>query len=139
VKHFLGPARSGEWDDACQAAFVRVWEGLKTWEPRGPFCKWLAVVAAHVAVDFRRRPSFIPLPPYDPPAPPPRSPPLAPEEKECIRRKLAGFPEDWRRVWEWHFGGVNHKEIACRVGKSLRTIQYWLAEMRQQLSQCLER
>src|SRR5438132_1512424 len=46
VQRVLGPGRREEWDDACQAVFLRVFANLGRWEQRCPFCKWLAVVAA---------------------------------------------------------------------------------------------
>jgi RNA polymerase sigma factor (sigma-70 family) len=139
VTRVLGPERSDEWEDACQAIWVRILERLKTWEQRCPFCQWLAVVAARRAVDFQRQRHLIGLPNPDAvPGPTPRPAPLDPDEIERIRQQVAGFPEDWRRVWELHLAGVNHEEIAREVGKARRTIQYWLAEMREQLRQCVD-
>jgi RNA polymerase sigma factor (sigma-70 family) len=139
VIRVLGPKRSDEWEDACQAIFLRVQERLKTWEQRCPFCQWLGVVAARRAVDLRRQRHLIPLPePADLQDRDPPSPSLDPDEMECIRQRVAGFSEDWRQVWELHLEGINHEEIGRRVGKSRRSIQYWLAEMREQLQQCLK-
>ena len=69
--------------------------------------------------------------------PQPASQPHDPEVIESIRRKVASFPEDWQQVWEMHLEGVNHDEIARRMAKSRRTIQYWLAEMLELLSSCV--
>ena len=52
VQRVLGPGRREEWDDACQAVFLRVFTNLGKWEERCPFCKWLAVVAARRAIDL---------------------------------------------------------------------------------------
>ena len=137
VTRVLPPQRSDEWDDACQAIFVRLLERLKSWEQRCRFCHWLAVVAARRAIDFQRQRVLLPLPEPDAvPAPCPAG--LDPETIERIRRRVAAFPEDWRQVWDLHLGNVNHEEIARRVGKARRTVQYWLAEMREQLRQCVE-
>ncbi|HVS37331.1 MAG TPA: sigma-70 family RNA polymerase sigma factor, partial [Gemmataceae bacterium] len=54
VQRVLGPGRREEWDDACQAVFLRVFTNLGKWEERCPFCKWLAVVAARRAIDLVR-------------------------------------------------------------------------------------
>jgi RNA polymerase sigma factor (sigma-70 family) len=137
VTRVLGPERRDEWEDACQAIFVRLLERLKSWEERCRFCHWLAVVAARRAIDFQQQRAFLLL--RDPdgvPAPCPAK--LDADTIERLRRRVAAFPEEWRRVWELHVGGVNHDEIACRVGKARRTVQYWLAEMREQLRKCLE-
>ena len=56
VQRVLGPGRREEWDDACQAVFLRVFANLGRWEQRCPFCKWLAVVAARKAIDVSRLP-----------------------------------------------------------------------------------
>jgi RNA polymerase sigma factor (sigma-70 family) len=139
VTRVLGRERADEWDDATQAIFVRVLERLKTWRGDCPFCKWLGVVATRRAVDFRRQRHLPPLPEADTiPGPAGNPPRLSPEEIECIRRKVAGFPADWRRVWELYLEGVKREQIASEVGRSLRTILYWLAEMKEQLQQCVE-
>ena len=74
VQRVLGPGRREEWDDACQAIFLRVFSNLESWEQRCPFCKWLAVVAARRAIDVSRLPSLMqPLPEAE--LPDPRPPP----------------------------------------------------------------
>jgi hypothetical protein len=50
-----------------------------------------------------------------------------------IEQAVARFPPEWRQVWEWWVQGVRREEMARLAGKSLRTIQYWLAEMLDQL------
>jgi RNA polymerase sigma factor (sigma-70 family) len=137
VTRVLGPTRRDEWEDACQAIFVRLLERLKNWEERCRFCHWLAVVAARRAIDFQRQRALLLLPdPEGVPAPCPAK--LDADTSERLRCRVAGFPAEWRDVWELHLVGVHHDEIARRVGKARRTVQYWLAEMREQLRQCLD-
>jgi RNA polymerase sigma-70 factor (ECF subfamily) len=137
VTRVLPPQRSDEWDDACQAIFLRLLERLKSWEGRCPFCHWLAVVAARRALDFRRQRHLLQL--LDPEAVVDgRTARFDAEAIARLRRRVGGFPAAWRQVWELHLGGVHHDEIGRRVGKGRRTVQYWLAEMREQLRQCLE-
>jgi RNA polymerase sigma-70 factor (ECF subfamily) len=136
VQRVLGPARRGEWDDACQTIFLRLFSNLHKWEHRCPFCKWLAVVAARRAIDLGRLPdppARIPLEqiPDTRPAPPDR------ETIERIEKAVAHFPAEWRQVWEWWLQGMRREEMAQQAGKSLRTIQYWLAEMLDQLRESL--
>jgi RNA polymerase sigma factor (sigma-70 family) len=137
VTRVLGPERRDEWEDACQAVFVRLLQRLKSWEARCRFCHWLAVVAARRAIDFQRQRALLLMANPDG-LPAPCSSGIDAETIEHLRHRVASFPEEWRRVWELHMGAVHHDEIARRVGKARRTVQYWLAEMRERLRECLE-
>jgi RNA polymerase sigma factor (sigma-70 family) len=136
VQRVLGPGRREEWDDASQAIFLRVFANLKKWEERCPFCKWLAVVAARRAIDLGRLPDPMPRLPLEEVADPRPAPP-DPETVERIEQAVARFPPEWRRVWDGWVQGMRRDEMARRSGKSLRTIQYWLAEMLDQLREYL--
>ena len=137
VQRVLGPGRRAEWDDACQAVFLRVFTNLGKWEERCPFCKWLAVVAARRTIDLMRLTDPAgPLPPGE--LADPRPPPPDPDTIERIEQTVARFPPEWRQVWEWWVQGVRRDEMARRAGKSLRTVQYWLAEMMDQVRERLE-
>jgi RNA polymerase sigma-70 factor (ECF subfamily) len=136
VQRVLGPGRREEWDDACQAIFLRLFSNLERWEQRCPFCKWLAVVAARRAIDLSRLPQGMERLPEadladDTPTPPDR------ETIERIDQAVSRFPPEWRRVWELWKEGTPREEIAKQAGKSVRTIQYWLAEMFDQLRESL--
>ena len=137
VQRVLGPHRREEWDDACQAIFLRLFSNLGKWEQRCPFCKWLAVLAARRAIDFTR----LPAPTDSLPAAEiadRRAPPPDAETLERIERTVARFPPEWREVWELWTQGTSREEMARQAGKSVRTIQYWLAEMLDQLREALE-
>ena len=136
VQRVLGPGRRAEWDDACQAIFLRLFANLNKWGQRCPFCKWLAVVAARRAIDLSRlaQPAqhlAVEEIPDPRPAPPDR------ETIERVEEAVRRFPPEWQQVWEWWVQGVRRDEMAKRTGKSLRTIQYWLAEMLDQLRERL--
>jgi RNA polymerase sigma factor (sigma-70 family) len=135
VQRVLGPSRREDWDDACQAIFLRVFAHLKKWEERCPFCKWLAVVAARRAIDLSRlsEPARLPLEEVADtrPQPPDR------ETIERIEQAVARFPPQWRMVWDAWVQGQRREDIARQSGKSLRTIHYWLAEMLDQLREYL--
>jgi RNA polymerase sigma factor (sigma-70 family) len=137
VQRVLGPQWRQEWADAGQAVFLRLFPRLATWEERCPFCKWLAVVATRAAIDYMR--ALVPLQslPVAPLPAPPR-PRLDPDTIACLERTVAGFPPEWRRVWDMRQKGVSREEMAKQAGKSLRMIQYWLAEMLERLQRCLE-
>ncbi len=136
VSRVLGPGRREEWDDAVQTIFLRLFSNLHRWERKCPFCKWLAVVAARRAIDLSRlyeprdRVELEQIPDQRPPTP-------DRETVERIEAVVARFPPQWREVWEWWLQGVRRDEMARRSGKSLRTIQYWLAEMLDELREAL--
>lgn len=136
VQRVLGPGRREEWDDACQAIFLRVFANLERWEQRCPFCKWLAVVAARRAIDMARLPSLMERLP-DTELADPRPPPPDAETIERIEETVQRFPPEWQRVWELYREGRSREEMAQTVGKSVRTIHYWLAEMFEQLRESL--
>ena len=132
----LGPGRREEWDDACQAIFLRIFGNLHKWDNRCPFCKWLAVVVARRAIDLGRLSEPLPRLPSEEIADPR---PLSPDRDtlEAIELTVARFPEEWRRLWDGWVQGLSREEMAKQAGKSLRTIQYWLAEMLDQVRQAL--
>ncbi|MGH7171531.1 MAG: RNA polymerase sigma factor [Gemmataceae bacterium] len=132
VQRVLGSSRREEWDDACQAIFLRVFGNLKKWEERCPFCKWLAVVAARRAIDLSRLPDPMRRLPLEEVA---DTRPQSPDREtiERIEQAVGRFPPEWRRVWDGWVQGQRREEIARQCGKSLRTIHYWLAEMLDQL------
>ncbi|HZT82220.1 MAG TPA: sigma-70 family RNA polymerase sigma factor [Gemmataceae bacterium] len=136
VQRVLGPQRRDEWDDACQAIFLRLFANLNKWEQRCPFCKWLAVVAARRAIDFTRLPATDPLPAAD--IADRRAPAPDRETIERIEQAVGRFPPEWRVVWDLWVQGAGREEMARRVGKSLRTVQYWLAEMLDQVREAVE-
>jgi RNA polymerase sigma factor (sigma-70 family) len=131
VQRVLGSSRREDWDDASQTIFLRLFAALDQWEQRCPFCKWLAVVAARRAIDLSRLVDVprIPLPDVadQRPEPPDR------ETIERIEQIVARFPPLWRQVWEGWVQGIRREELARQVGKSVRTVQYWLAEMLDQI------
>jgi RNA polymerase sigma factor (sigma-70 family) len=136
VQRVLGQGRREEWDDACQAIFLRVFANLGKWEKRCPFCKWLAVVAARRAIDLDRLPGAMQRLPLEEVADPRRAPP-DPETLERIAATVARFPPEWLRVWDWYVQGVRREEMARQSGRSLRTIHYWLSEMLDQVREAL--
>jgi RNA polymerase sigma-70 factor, ECF subfamily len=136
VQRVLGPGRRDEWDDACQAIFLRLFTNLHKWDNRCPFCKWLAVVAARRAIDqCRLADPTVRLPEAD--IADPRPAPPDPETVERIERMVTRFPPEWRLIWDLWVQGVRRDEMAKRTGKSLRTVQYWLAEMLDQVREGL--
>jgi RNA polymerase sigma-70 factor (ECF subfamily) len=135
VRRVLRSRYRGEWADACQAVFLRVFERLDRWEGRCPFCKWLAVVAARRAIDARDPHPTRALPPRE--IVDRRPPPLSSETIARLERALADLPPELRRAYDMDVQGATREEIARAEGKSVRTIQYWLAAVRDRLLSCL--
>jgi RNA polymerase sigma factor (sigma-70 family) len=136
VRKVLREARREEWEDAAQAIFLRVFANLHTWEHRCPFCKWLALVAGRRAIDMSKiGPALerVPLEDVADPRPPTSEGDLT-ERLEVVLRR---FPPEWRQLWDWFAQGVPREEMARRAGKSLRTIQYRLAEILDQIREQL--
>jgi RNA polymerase sigma-70 factor (ECF subfamily) len=136
VARVLGTGRREDWDDACQTIFLRLFGNLHRWEGRCPFCKWLAVVAARRAIDLGRLPTTSNRFPLEQ-VPDSRPDPPDQETIDRIEQVVQRFPPQWRQVWQWWAQGERREEMARRTGKSLRTIQYWLAEMLDQVRESL--
>ena len=56
---------------------------------------------------------------------------------ECIKSTVARWPAERRQLLEMMGQGSSREEMAERLGKSLRTIQYWVAAIRDELQECL--
>jgi RNA polymerase sigma factor (sigma-70 family) len=137
VTRVLGQKQVADWEDACQAVFERIFWKLSTWQARCPFCKWLAIVATRRVIDLKRRRGMGELTqPEEILASVPD--PVDPAIIECIKKTVASFPAPWKAVWELHVEMTPHADIAKHVGHSLRTVQYWLAEMRERLRPCVK-
>jgi RNA polymerase sigma factor (sigma-70 family) len=137
AQRVLGPTRQGEWQDASQAIFLKLHRSLKTWRGQGRFCGWLKVVAARRAIDFTKIPSEFPgLPAEEPPDPRPPAATAA-EVRECINRVLAELPDHLRAAALLLEEGLTRAQVAERMGKSLRTVQYWVASLHDALLPCL--
>ena len=136
VARVLGPGRREDWDDACQTIFLRLFANLGQWGGRCPFCKWLAIVAARRAIDLSRLPT---TPERYPLEQVPDTRPTAPDRETLgrIEQVVARFPPEWRQAWEGYVAGEKREAIAKRLGRSLRTIQYWLAEMLDQVREAM--
>jgi RNA polymerase sigma factor (sigma-70 family) len=141
TRRILGPNLSAEWEDARQAAFVRIFRGLDQWEGRAPFCHWLLVVADRAVRQYkasimRTRGQSNPLGADEPVDP--RPPDITLEVRDCIKTAYEQFPEEWRLIYDLTVQGMSREQIAKTLGKSLRTIQNRLKEIRDQLRNCLE-
>jgi len=138
VQRVLGPSRREEWDDVRQSVFLRVFSRLHTWQQRCPFCKWLAIVAARRAIDCLDT-ATVPLSlTTDEVAQPERGSPLDADTIAAIEARVSRWTDPNRvQLYRWMLEGVPREEMARRLGKSVRTIQYMLASIRDELAECL--
>jgi RNA polymerase sigma factor (sigma-70 family) len=132
VQRVLGLEQREEWDDVTQAVLLHLFTNLDKWGQRCPFCKWLAVVVARRAIDLGRLIDPLPRLPADEIADT-RAHGIDRDTLEAIEQTVARFPAEWRQLWDWWKQGLGREEMAKRAGKSLRTVQYWLAEMLDQV------
>ncbi len=137
VQRVLGTEQRGEWEDVTQAVLLHLFSNLDKWQQRCPFCKWLAVVVARRAIDLGRLIEPLAQLPTDEIADP-RPCSIDQDTLDAIEQTVAKFPEEWKKLWDWWTQGLGREEMARQAGKSLRTIQYWLAEMLDQVRQALQ-
>lgn len=127
-----------EWDDATQEAMLHILERVRYWRRECPFCKFLAVVVAKKAIDYRRHLRVLSNLPEVILDPRPNDPAeLLLDLQECVEAKLSLLPKDRVRAWELHIAGQTGDEAARTLGVSVRTFHYWLAHVRSKLVSCL--
>ena len=139
VTRVLGPGRGGEWEDACQIAFLRLFDKLYTWRREASLATFAAVVATRVAIDMVRSPPPFPLAPDNPVFVNRVDNDPDPAVLDCLKHKFAGFSPAWRMALKLKSDGLGTREIADRLAKSIRTIQSWVQEMYDQMLGCLDR
>ena len=60
------------------------------------------------------------------------------ETAESLERVVARLPPEWKRAYDMAVDGEDRQAIAHALGKSVRTIQYWLAAIREEMEDCLD-
>jgi RNA polymerase sigma factor (sigma-70 family) len=134
-RRLRGPHRH-ESEDCYQTVWLRVFATLSQWEGRCPFCAWISLIAARTAVSWLRK---------QPPAvselreePAGRSSLATLDEIECIQVVAGSLPPEFRRVYELRIESHTTREIAGKIGKSVRTVQLWWAQVQSLLARCLQ-
>jgi RNA polymerase sigma factor (sigma-70 family) len=139
ARRTLGSGSQDAWDDACQVAFLKIFTKLESWGGRCPFCDWLAVVATRRILDQARQVrSTLPTVELPKEIVAPHPPPLPPGTRECLERVVARLSPEWRTAYQLAIDGQDRQAIARALGKSVRTIQYWLAAIREEMEDCLD-
>lgn len=138
ARRVLGQESRDAWDDACQVAFLKIFSRLETWGGRCPFCDWLAIVATRRILDQAEQVrSTIPTIELPREIADPHPPALPTETIECLERVIARLSPEWKTAYQLAIDGEDRQTIARTLGKSVRTIQYWLAAIRDELEDCL--
>jgi RNA polymerase sigma factor (sigma-70 family) len=136
VHQVLGITRQEDWEDSVQTVFLKLFGNLAKWQGRCPFCKFVAVVAGRRCIDWVRcERRMAPLPSAE--LIDHRGAPLSNALVAQLERVLATCPANLQLTWQLYSKGMRTEEIAARMGRSARTVRNWLAEIREQLAQCL--
>lgn len=125
-----------ETTDLTQQVFVRAFDSLHRYRPRGSFAAWLFRIAHNLVVDAGRRKhhSTVPwdaVPDIAIPATPdigPEDAALRAEQLEQLRRVVNALPPDKRELLVLRFGvGLSMQEMATVIGKSVSATQMRLS------------
>lgn len=131
---------AGDADDVAQEVFVRVYQRIGSYRPRGKFTTWLFALARNACVDRLRYRKRHPTEPLDV-APEPASVSNDTETREIgeeIAVAVAELPEDQRTVVvlaEYH--GMSYAEIAGIMSCSEKSVESRLYRAKQILRQRL--
>ena len=139
VQGVLGRDTRSELDDAEQIILIKITTRMNQWRGPEPFCFWAAAIASNTALRIRksthrRRKRWGTITEEDIPD---RPTPIDDDDlKRCIRRVFEQLPKAKRQVFDMAAQGIERGQIAAKMGKKRRTIQNWLADIRERLSVC---
>lgn len=139
---YLGEADEAR--DAAQAAFVKAFEHLGSFDRTQPFAPWLYRIASNGCLDrLRRRSRTTALAEGEAEqvadsAPTPEEAALQQEAVARVRRAVADLPEPYRQlVVLAHFEGKSYNEIVTLTGSSLTIVKNRLYRARLMLKELL--
>lgn len=148
----LGDRQAAE--DVAQEAFLRVYRGAASWEPRARFSTWFYTILGNLCRDhvrrMRRRPAdHAALPLGEGPAEPADaggslpSPPeaaLAAEERALVAEAVASLPSHLAQaVTLREFEGLKYREVAETLGCDLNEVKVLIHRGRKMLADRLRR
>jgi RNA polymerase sigma-70 factor (ECF subfamily) len=120
-------------DDAAQETFVRVWRGLRRFEPRGRFVAWTFTVARNTCIEFLRREARTPTPVEEM-----YGGVVDPTEEHELRRivndAIASLDEPFRSTFLLRETGLGYEELADTLNCPIGTIRSRLHEARRRLA-----
>jgi RNA polymerase sigma-70 factor (ECF subfamily) len=125
---------------------VRVFQRIRTFDPRNRFAAWLSRIVVNLAIDHlraRRRQKVVSLEdlPLEPGASRPEDGKLeAEEERAAVRKVLERMPQKYRTVLVLkEINGMSSQEIARALGRPAITIRWRLHTARKMFKEIWER
>jgi RNA polymerase sigma-70 factor, ECF subfamily len=128
----------GDYDDArdaTQAAFVKAFQKLDTFDPRFRFFSWIYRILLNECLNARRdRHPLGPVAPELVAAGSPLDALNAADRRRVIQAALLALPMEYRQVIVLrHFGELNYDDIASTLGVPVSTVKSRLHTARQRL------
>jgi RNA polymerase sigma-70 factor (ECF subfamily) len=138
--NMLGNAEDAE--DAAQETFVRAYEALHRYKPKGHFSAWLRRIVVNLCINQKRHPATVSLDDVDPAAScltdDPASLVIAEAEAQAVRRAVGGLPPAYRAVVVLRFlDELSYHDIAQSLGVSVSTVAARLHHAKEMLRERL--
>lgn len=122
--------------DAAQGAFIKMYEHLRSFDPRFKFFSWMYRIVLNECLNMRRgRHDDTPLSPEHAPRTSPVDALEVNERRRHVQRALLRLPLESRQVIVLHyFAELSYEEIAATLHLPARTIKSRLYTARQRLA-----
>jgi RNA polymerase sigma-70 factor (ECF subfamily) len=134
-----------EAQDAAQDAFVQAYTRLGSYRPEWRFKTWIMAIVSHLCIDRLRRRRIEPTTFADQPdpdaefvsrEPQPDAAVAAGEQRDVLRRMLAGLPpEDRGMLAMFYWGDMSYEEIAQALRTTVPAVKSRLFRARRALAQ----
>ena len=131
-------------EDMVQEVFLKIWRKAESWRSgRGAFTTWLWRVVVNQCLDFKRKPSGVPLEDVAEPvdeAPDQEAMIVAAEDERQVTDAMATLPERQQAALALIYGaGASNAEAAESLGVSVGAVEQLLVRARRSLrAQLLE-
>ena len=124
-------------DDAAQETFVRVWRGLRKFEPRGRFVSWTFTVARNTCIEFLRKEARTPTPVEEMYGGPQFSigdPTDEHDLRRIVNDAIGSLDEPFRSTFLLRETGLGYEELANALDCPVGTVRSRLHEARRRLA-----
>ena len=124
-------------EDVAQETFIRVWDRLPTYRPKGNFRGWIGRIASNLTIDALRRqkPTVdIEKMVLEAPSERPEAAALRSERAAAVKAAIARLPEQTRAALVLReYEGFSYREIADGLSIPLGTVKSRLNDARRRL------